>query len=138
MFKRNRKSKSRQRNLGSVCVEFALVSPIFFLIIFASIEFARVHMIQSAAENACFEGARRGIVPGATAESCRAQCEEILRIAGVQDFTVQVTPNNIDATTEVINVSADIPITARNSFGISAFFRGRVLRKEITLPRQIR
>ena len=138
MFKRNRKSKKRQQNLGSVCVEFALVSPIFFLVVFASIEFARVHMIQSAAENACFEGARRGIVPGATAESCRAQCEEILRIAGVQDFTVQVTPNNIDATTEVINVSADIPITARNSFGISAFFRGRALRKEITLPRQIR
>jgi len=55
-------------------------------------------MIQSAAENACFE----------------------------------------DATTEVITVTADIPITGRNNFGISAFFSGRVLRKEISLPRQIR
>lgn len=95
-------------------------------------------MIQSAAENACFEGCRRGIVPGATAETCREQCEEILRIAGVQDFTVDVIPNTIDASTETIIVSADIPITRRNSFGISAFFRGRVLRKEISLPRQIR
>ena len=138
MLKRPRKSKNGKRNLGSVCVEFALVSPIFFLIIFASIEFARVHMIQSAAENACFEGARRGIVPGATAETCREQCEEILRIAGVQDFTVEVTPNNIDANTELVTVHADIPITSRNSFGISAFFRGRALRKEISLPRQIR
>ena len=138
MFKRNRKSKSRQRNLGSVCVEFALVSPIFFLIIFASIEFARVHMIQSAAENACFEGCRRGIVPGATAESCREQCAEILRIARVRDFTVEVIPNTIEADTDTITVSAEIPITGRNSFGISAFFRGRVLRKEISLPRQLR
>jgi len=138
MLKRNRKSKKREQNLGSVCVEFALVSPIFFLVIFASIEFARVHMIQSAAENACFEGARRGSVPGATAESCRAQCEEILRVAGVEDFTVDVEPANIDASTEIITVNADIPITSRNSFGLSAFFGGRVLRKQVSLPRQIR
>jgi len=138
MLKRNRKSKKQKRNLGSMCVEFALVSPIFFLMVFASIEFARVHMLQSAAENACFEGARRGIVPGATSAVCRARCEEILRIAGVQDFTVDVTPTNIDANTEIVTVHADIPITSRNSFGVSAFFAGRVLRKEISLPRQLR
>ena len=138
MLKRPRKSKNGKRNLGSVCVEFALVAPIFFLMVFASIEFARVHMIQSAAENACFEGARRGIVPGATSTVCRTLAEDILEVAGIPDYDVQVFPNNIDATTEVITVTADIPITGRNNFGISAFFSGRVLRKEISLPRQIR
>ena len=64
MFKKIRKFKnSKRRSTGSVCVEFAFVAPIFFLLVIGSIEFARVHMIQSAVENACFEGARRGIVP---------------------------------------------------------------------------
>jgi len=83
-------------------------------------------MIQSAAENACLSTV------------CRTLAEDILEVAGIPDYDVQVFPNNIDATTEVITVTADIPITGRNNFGISAFFSGRVLRKEISLPRQLR
>lgn len=138
MFKKNRKSKSGKQRTGSVCVEFALISPIFFLVTLASVEFARVHMLQSAAENACFEGARRGIVPGATNSACQATTENLLRVAGIQDFVVEVTPTTIDATADIIDVKATIPITSENNFLVSAFFRGRSIVKEISIPRQSR
>lgn len=139
MFKKYRTFKNRKhKNVGAACVEFAIVSPIFFLIVLASIEFARAHMTQSATENACFEGARRGIVPGATSEACEATTARLLGIAGLGDFTVEVEPRTIDDTTETVTVRAIIPITAENNFGISAFFRGRSIVNEISLPRQIR
>ena len=57
---------------AAVVVEFAICAPILFLFFFASLEFSRVNMIRQSVENAVYEGARRGIVPGATAANCRA------------------------------------------------------------------
>jgi hypothetical protein len=57
--------RQRQRSTGQALAEFALVAPIFFLLLFALIEFGRavycVEMLKSAAR----EGARYGIVHGA-------------------------------------------------------------------------
>ena len=122
--------------MGSVAVEFALVAPIFFLILFASIEFARVHMIQSSVENACFEGARRGIIPGANSAICKSMTESLLDLAKVHDYTVTVTPANFDATTDEITVTAVVPLSAENGFGISGFLQGKAMSKTITLPRE--
>lgn len=122
---------------GSVAVEFAMIAPIFFVIVFASIEFARVHMIQSAVENACFEGARRGIVPGATADICKTRAETLLNLAKVSNHVVTVTPAVFDATTQEVTVSASIPLSAQNGFGLSGFFQDKTMNKSITLPMQV-
>src|SRR5690606_21432947 len=56
---------------GAALVEFALTAPLLFFILFASLEFARANMLRNTVEMAAYEGARRGIVPGATAEDVR-------------------------------------------------------------------
>ena len=136
MFKKIRKLKNSNRNTASVCVEFAFVAPIFFLIVIGSIEFARVHMIQAAVENACFEGARRGIIPGSTNALCVQRTEEFLESAGVQDYTIEVQPLVIDAVTPEIVVTTTVKLNAKNGFGISGFFKDRSMVKRIALPTQ--
>ena len=51
---------------GAVLVEMAITSSLAFLFFFAALEFCRVAMIRHTVENALYEGARTGIVPGAT------------------------------------------------------------------------
>jgi hypothetical protein len=126
----------RKNRRGGMAIEFALTAPIFFLMIFASIEFARVHMIQCAVENSAFEGARRGIIPGATANICKSTTENLLDEARLADYTVTVDPQSITPLTNEISVTVDVPITGENGFGITSFMGGRTMSKTIILPRE--
>lgn len=130
------KSKRRRKNrLGATAVEFAVIAPIFFLVVLGGIEFASVHITQCAMENAAFEGARRGIVPGAQASTCRLAAEALMDGAGINEFTVTVTPATITPTTEMVKVSVAVPMTVENKFGLSGFLNDTTLVKAIELPR---
>ncbi|MFK7768353.1 MAG: TadE/TadG family type IV pilus assembly protein [Mariniblastus sp.] len=118
-----------------MAIEFAMVAPIFFSLIFACIEFTRVHTIQAAVENACFEGARRGIVPGAATHVCKATTESLLDVL-IKDFTVTVTPSTIDVTTDEVTVTASVPLNAGNGFGLTGLFQESSLTKSITMKRE--
>ena len=134
MFINSRANKSNRR--GSMTLEFALVAPIFFAMIFASVEFARVHMVQSTVENACFEGARKGILPGGTTAICQSTTEQMLDILGINNYTVTVLPATIDATTDDVTVAVDVPLTAANGFGLTGFMQDATMTKTITLSRE--
>lgn len=129
-------SKSIRKRRGATAVEFAMVAPIFFMVIFASMEFASVHITQCAMENAAFEGARKGIVPGATSAACKSAAEGLMDGAGLHEYTVTVTPTTITPLTDVVKVEVSVPMTANNKFCLSAFFHNQTLVKTIELPRQ--
>ena len=138
---KQKQNASRSRNAsrsGAVALEFALVAPIFFMLIFGSVEFARVHMIQSAVENACFEGARKGIIPGGTSAICKSTTEQLVDLMGINTYSVTVTLQVIDVTTEEITVEASVPMTATNGFGMTGLFQDHSMVKSITLSREIR
>jgi Flp pilus assembly protein TadG len=61
-----------QGRRGTAAVEFAMTAPLLFMMIYASVELGHANMVLNATEAACYEGARVGIVPGATADECRA------------------------------------------------------------------
>jgi Flp pilus assembly protein TadG len=131
--KKYRSSKSSNR-LGGVAVEFAMVAPIFFLVLFGGIEFASIHVTQCAMENAAFEGARHGIIPGATAQGCREIAENILNVTRIQVFEIEVEPSVIDPSVDEVSVTVRVPMIPENKFGLSAFLSGENLTKTITLP----
>jgi len=60
-------AKTRDRSRGQALVEFALVAPVFFLILFAVIEGGRFILYYETLNNATREGARYAIVNGANA-----------------------------------------------------------------------
>lgn len=120
---------------GAVTVELAIAAPILFLVIMASIEFSRVNMIRNSMENAAYEGARRGVLPGATASDCQSSTQFLLDAVGITNSTITVTPSTILPTTEEISVDLEVQL-APNSYFIPTYFSGAILRTSITLPRE--
>ena len=129
---RNRK-ESRRR--GAVTVEFALCAPLLFVFVFASFEFSRVNSLRQSAENAAYEGCRRGIVPGATADDVRASAQAVLNSVFTRDATINVTPDVITADTSEVGVDISVPLDA-NAWVIPKFFDNRDVTASLTLIRE--
>src|SRR5687768_1806629 len=87
-----RSRRRRHRRQGAAAIEFAIVAPIFFSFTFACIEFARVNMLRNTAEIAATEGARAGVMPGATANDCIVVTNKELSVLGVTGKTITVEP----------------------------------------------
>jgi Flp pilus assembly protein TadG len=70
---RRRRSRSAARShpsRGQALVEFAIVAPLFFLVLFAIIESGRFLLYYETLNNATREGARYAIVNGANSLGC--------------------------------------------------------------------
>lgn len=67
---RPRSLGGRQRGRGQALVEFALVAPVFFLVLFAIVEAGRFMFYYETLNNATREGARYAIVNGANSLGC--------------------------------------------------------------------
>lgn len=91
----------RQRNLGSgrsaaprrgaAMVEFAVVAPIFFMIVFGVIEFGRGLMVQQLLTNAARNGARKAIVGGQTSDTISTAVKSELSGFGLNTTNANVT-----------------------------------------------
>lgn len=86
------RSKVKARR-GATVVEFAIVAPVFFLLVLGMLEFGRAVMVQQILTNASREGARRGILEHATVPEVEAQVADYLRDTSVSGATVSVVPN---------------------------------------------
>jgi Flp pilus assembly protein TadG len=116
-------------------VEFALTAPLLLLFVFAAIEFSYANLIRNVMENAAVEGAREGILPGATPADCLAAADDYLGVMGINNASVTVTPSVFDSTTQTVTVTVSIPL-AENSMPMSRFVLGQTLNQTITLPRE--
>jgi Flp pilus assembly protein TadG len=83
----------RKNRRGAAVVEFAVVAPIFFLLIFGMIEFGRVVMVQQLLTNASREGARLGVLNDAT--TSQVQSRVVNYLAGAQ-ITISTTDVDVD------------------------------------------
>ncbi|QDT51918.1 TadE/TadG family type IV pilus assembly protein [Symmachiella dynata] len=132
-IRQNKSQQSKRR--GALTVEFALVVPVLFLFFFAQLEFSRANMIRNMITTACYEGARAGVVPGATADQVRATAQNILDIAGVSVSEITVTPSVVTTETTVVTVTIDVPLDD-NSWIIPRYFIGQSFTDSVTLDRE--
>lgn len=132
---RFKKHKNSRRRLGATTLEMALVTPLMFLFVFAGMEFSRANMIRNVLDNAAFEGARRGVVPGAQKADCIAVAEQQLDIVRIKDYTVDVDPKNIDQNTTEVTVTVTIPLST-NALPMSKFIGTNNLTRQVTLQRE--
>lgn len=108
MKRRFCKSKRGLRR-GVTAVEFAIVAPVFFLILIASIELSRLSVMRNTADHAAYEAARIALVPGATAGEAVAAANQLMDVVGTNGAQVIVNPAVLnDDTTEVtVTVAVD-------------------------------
>jgi Flp pilus assembly protein TadG len=116
-------------------VEVALVLPILLTLFFGAIDFSRANSIRNTLENAAYEGARRAIVPGATAADVQQAAMEILTVLSIEQATITIVPNTItDATTQV-TVSISVPLGS-NLYASSQILSSSTLTKSCSLTRE--
>ncbi|MEX2141054.1 MAG: TadE/TadG family type IV pilus assembly protein [Pirellulales bacterium] len=121
---------------GAVVVEFAITAGLLFMIVFAAIEFMRVNTIVNSTENAAYEGARAGIVPGAKAKDVKDAAGAMLAAIGVRGAKIDVEPDAIQPDTPEVTVTIDVPLDS-NSFIAPRYFLGKTLTKTCTLTREV-
>lgn len=136
MSTRNKKTKSKSGDRrGALAVEMAIVLPVFFLFMFAMIEFGQMNMIRHTVDNASYEAARTAIVPGGDAATAEAAAIQLLDAIGARNVTVQVTPNVITDDTPEVTVTVSCPCN-ENSYVASKFFKDGTLTGTTTLRRE--
>lgn len=128
--------KQRSRR-GAAAVEFAMVGTLLFGLVLTGMEFSRVNIIRHTIENAAYEGARRGIVPGATNAECVAAAQSYLDSVGIDVSTVVALPAVIDDSVTDITVTVSVDMNSVNAYVTPMFFAGKTLSSSITLPREV-
>ncbi len=121
---------------GGTIVEFAIVAPILFLVMFTCMEFARMNMIRNSAENAAYEAARAAIVPGATADDARDTGHAVLDAVLTSGEQITITPPVIAPETQVVTVTVEVPLDD-NSWVAPVFFAGTTIEASCTLRRDL-
>jgi Flp pilus assembly protein TadG len=109
--------------------------PLLLLLFFAAFEFCRANMLRQTAENAAYEGARRAIVPGATADDARNFANAMLALLGTNGASVDVEPEVIEDETPEVTVTVTVPLNG-NGFVAPLFLQGREIVSTMTLARE--
>ncbi|PQO32103.1 pilus assembly protein [Bremerella cremea] len=81
-----RSHKSWGKRTGATIVETAIVMPVFFMFVFAIIEFGHAIMINNVMKNACRTAARWGSATGATTAEVEQYARD--RMGGAVDTTL--------------------------------------------------
>ena len=123
---------------GAAAVEFAVVAPVLFLLIFGMIDVGRALMVQNLLTNAARDGARTASLGGITAADVEAQVTSLLAGSHVPGASVTVTPNPLTsaAVGDPVNVNVQVPYASVSWLGSSFFFKGVTLESTIVMRRE--
>ncbi len=101
-------TRGRRGQRSQALVEFALVSPIFLLIVFSAIDVSRLLYAYTAISSAARDGARTASLSGSVFSDCQIQKE--IELVG-QGFPVTMDPNSIVGNSDPNNPSGALQPT---------------------------
>lgn len=131
---RTRRNRSTNRT-GAFTVEFAFCCGIFFMVMMAGIEFTRFMYARHSVDQAAYESARVGIIPGATPEQVETVARRILNATGIRGASVEVTPTTFDAQTATVNVKIKCDYSENSWIG-PVFLVGAKIESDLTLDHE--
>jgi len=139
-FRLNRVGRSSRRNRrGAAVVEFAVIAPLFFLLVMGMIEYGRMMMVQQILTNASREGARRAVLDGVTASDVAASVQQYLTDSSVSGANVQVAtgaPVPPDFA-ESMTVSVDVGFDQVSWLPSPMYLGGKTLAASTTMRREM-
>lgn len=133
-------SRRRRNRLGAAAVEFAVVAPLFVLLLFGLLEFGRMVMVQQVITNASREGARRAVVDQATAGDVTSAVTTYLTNGGVNAAAANITMNPNPPTSvglgQPVTVTVRIPFTSVSWLPAPMFLGAANLNASTTMRRE--
>jgi Flp pilus assembly protein TadG len=103
----------RKNRRGAAVVEFAIIAPVFFLLVFGMIEYGRMVMVQQILTNASREGARFAVVQSAdNTTAVQNVVEDYLEsasIGGTPTIDVDWPASGGSSSSEPVTVTVSIP-----------------------------
>ena len=104
----------RKQRRGAAAVEFAIVAPVFFLLVFGMIEYGRMVMVQQVLTNASREGARVGVLDPPTGQMSlpivTSTVNNYLTSAGITGATITTVPSEPSTATYGQSVTVKVTV----------------------------
>jgi len=120
---------------GTTAIEFALLGPIFFLLVLAIVEFGRTFMVMELLANAARIGCRQGILEGTSNQQITDAAVNFLNSVGISGGSVQVIVNDASGNTvEAATMPAYTEITVLAQVPVSQVTWLPVAGMQIFLP----
>jgi Flp pilus assembly protein TadG len=117
------------RRRGAAVTEFAIVAPVFFLMVVGFIEFGRALMVQQVLINASRVGARQATMTGATTGQVQSSVQAYTVGVAVPGVTVTVSPDPATATAgTTITVNTSVPFSNVSWMNTPWFLGGKTLK----------
>ncbi len=106
----NERGRAKANRRGVATVEFALIAPLFFMLVLGCIELGRGLMVQQVLTNASREGVRNAIMLSGTESSAITAATNFANGATVGGVSVVVTPNPTTASAgDMISLTVSVP-----------------------------
>jgi Flp pilus assembly protein TadG len=126
------------RRSGAAAVEFAVVAPIFFLVVLGIIEFGRMAMVEQVITNAAREGARVGVIDDSTRAIVVDKVRRYMASAGISIATIDVTPDPPSSAGygEGVTVTVSVPFDDVSWLPNPFFVGGKTLTAQAVMRRE--
>jgi Flp pilus assembly protein TadG len=108
----------RNARRGTSAVEFAFISPLFFLLVIGMVEFGRAMMVQQALTNAARQGARLATLDSTNNSSnptpaslVTTEVDQTLLAASISGAATTISPSLPAAAGQDVSVTVSVPYT---------------------------
>lgn len=128
----------RRNRRGAAAVEFAVVAPVFFLLVFGMIEYGRMVMVQQLLTNAAREGARVGVLDNSTAADVTTAVSNYLTAANINSPTIACNPSNPSSAGygQPVTVTVSIPFSQVSWLPSPMFLGGTTMTASSAMRRE--
>ena len=123
------KRKSSDRN-GVTAVEFAMVAPVVFLLVFFIFEVARLMMFGGNVNTALLTGVRQATIADSTATEIDESIREELKRFGINEVDNNIFPPNFTPSDTSVRIDVDVPIGTSVGFELSHYSRSITVDRE--------
>lgn len=131
------RSALRRRNernpQGIAVVELAICLPILVLLLLATTEACVMLQLKQNLCVTAYEGARIGIMPGASSDNVQLQCEMLLNDRDIDGYTITMTPEpNALVPGDMFTVTASADCVVNSVLG-GVFYQGSTLSESVVM-----
>jgi Flp pilus assembly protein TadG len=128
----------RRNRRGAAVVEFAVVSPVFFLLVFGMIEYGRMVMVQQLLTNAAREGARVGVLDNSTSSDVTTAVNSYLTAARINNATITCNPTSPSSAGygQPVTVTVSVPFSQVSWLPSPMFLGGTTMTAQSAMRRE--